>query len=246
MKIAVLADIHGNFDALQAVLKDCAGEGVENIISLGDNIGYGPEPEKVIHALAEHRVLSVLGNHEYAVVDSGCLNRLNSTAKTSLAINLSRMSPEDKEYCAVLPFFLIRHDARFVHGCPPKSLTAYLFDIEPHKAAIIFHSFVEQIAFYGHTHDCAFFDYDGKRGARTEVAMGEYVLAPEKRYLINPGSVGQPRDAINKKAKYIIWDLDRGTVCFKAVAYDIKAAVAKIKALGLPDFNWERLMLKYA
>lgn len=245
MRIAVIADIHGNFDALQAVLQDCTREKVEKIFSLGDNIGYGPEPGKVIQTLIEQKVISILGNHEYALIDPGYMSRLNPSAQKSLEVNLALMSQRDKEYSSGLTPFLIQHDALLVHGCPPKSTTAYLFDPGPHLLAKVFGSFAEKIGFYGHTHVFELFEYDGTGGKRKDLVMGNYLLAPENRYLINPGSVGQPRDNINNKAKYLLWDLDKGTVSFKAVAYDIKATAAKIKALGLPDFNWQRLLLKF-
>jgi predicted phosphodiesterase len=243
VKIAVIADIHANFEALQAVLLDCSREQVAEIFSLGDNIGYGPEPENVVRTLIRQQVRSIRGNHELALVDSGYLGRMNFDARASLEINLSLMSQGDKEYAAGLPLVRIERGARFVHGCPPKSSTAYLFDPRPDLLKKIFASFPENIGFYGHTHSYGFFEYDGKESLEKEVGMGEYLLAPEKRYLLNPGSVGQPRDGINNKAKYIIWDLSAGTVRFKAVDYDVKATVVRIKALGLPEFNWERLMV---
>jgi len=241
-KIAVISDIHANFGALEAVLADMESHGVEEIISLGDNIGYGPEPERVCALLRARQVTSVLGNHEFAVVNMAYRNRLNPQARQSLETNLARLTPEDEEYIARLPQVFSRYQARFVHGCPPKSVCAYLFRPRYRMICHLFAAISERVCFYGHTHALDMFSHDGKRCRRHRLRPGEYTLEPQRRYFINPGSVGQPRDLINNRAKYLIWERERQKIILRQVPYNVQDTVDKIKALDLPAANWQRLL----
>ncbi|MCK5340817.1 MAG: metallophosphoesterase family protein [Desulfobulbaceae bacterium] len=242
MKVAVVADIHGNYAALQAVLADIDKERVDEIISLGDNIGYGPEPEEVVRTLQKRDVVSILGNHEYAILNERCFKRLNPNPKKSLELSRAMMTPASLEYSKRLPKILIRHGARLVHGCPPKSPTSYLINPDGAKLAKLFASFSEKLCFFGHTHTIELYDDQGQASDMT-VGIGPFDLSPENRYLINPGSVGQPRDDIDNHAKYIIWDMGKARIEVKSIPYDVMDTVNKLKKLGFPDFNAERLLL---
>ena len=242
MKVAILSDIHANFEAFQAVLADCAEQKVLEIFSLGDTIGYGPDPDRVTARVREMAITSIMGNHEYAMVNKRYRHRINPQARQSLEMNVAKLSPEDKEYLSGLPTVLSRYEARFVHGCPPKSIVAYLFNPRYRMVLHLFRAITEKICFYGHTHAIDMFDYDGERCHRRKVRMGTYLLDLKKRYMINPGSVGQPRDSINKQAKYLIWDRALGTITFRGVSYPVEKTVQKIKAMGLPSPNWQRLL----
>jgi predicted phosphodiesterase len=102
-RLAIIADIHGNYRALQAVLADIAGMKVERIVSLGDNIGYGPEPEEVVQTLRHHQVVSVMGNHELGLISRSYYHRLHNTARESLALTRSLLSAESLAWLQNLP-----------------------------------------------------------------------------------------------------------------------------------------------
>ena len=123
MRLAVIADIHGNYQALRAVLADISKAGIDETLSLGDNIGYGPEPEEVINALKENNISSVLGNHELALNSESYFERLNWPPQESLEISRKLMSTESIDFCRSLPPFLIRNDARFVHQADARHQT---------------------------------------------------------------------------------------------------------------------------
>lgn len=242
MRIAVISDIHGNYRALQAVLADIARAGVTTIIALGDNIGYGPEPEEVIQTLIAHRVASVLGNHELALIDVAYCKRLNPGTRISLELTRGMLSPASLDFCRLLPPTISRDGALFVHGSPPDSITSYLWDARKTKLARLFNTYDEGLCCYGHTHDLARFVKDGDLYQRQEVTLGETALSPACRYLINPGSVGQPRDNLSHLAKYGIWDQKRRFFEIRALPYDVEATVALLQARGFPEFNASRLL----
>jgi len=243
MKIAVVADIHSNFNALEAVLTDIKEKGADDIVSLGDNVGYGPQPEEVVQRLLSKNVQSIQGNHEYAMVNPAYFKKLNPIPQRSLEITLKMLSKQSHSFCTGLSRILIKYGARFVHGCPPKSPTSYLFRVSKKKLSKLFSSYPEHICFFGHTHTPAMFDNVSDPDKCDEIEFNVYQLDSDKRYLINPGSVGQPRDGINNKAKYLIWDTSLNTITFKAVSYDVMDTVNKLRNLGFPAFNAGRLLL---
>jgi len=242
MKIAIIADIHANHAALEAVLNDVSQRNIDEIISLGDNIGYGPDPQQVVTTLQDAKIVSILGNHEYGLQSELYLKRLNPDPQKSLILNRDLLSPAGLSYCQALQPLLFRHGARFVHGCPPKSYTAYLYRPRQHKLERLYHGFTEQLCFFGHTHAPTIFK-GAERIREVELYKGSFQLEPKFRYIINPGSVGQPRDNVNNRAKYLIWDPQEGTLVFRAIAYNVAATVEKLRRLGFPDFNAERLLL---
>jgi len=242
MRLVIISDIHGNYQALLAVLADMDRIGVDAVVSLGDNIGYGPEPEEVVQALMERGVPSVIGNHELALNSGSYYRRLNPTASISLEISRELMSQESLAYCQSLPVYLVLHGARFVHGCPPESVTAYLWNPSDTRMTRIFASFAEQLCFFGHTHDLACYVAQGQRCQVEEPAVKTSLLDPDCRYVINPGSVGQPRDNFNNQAKYGIWDLDEHTFAQRAVPYDVEKTVSLLKERNFPRSNADRLL----
>lgn len=242
MRTAVLADIHANLAALEAVLEDIAGQGISTLLCLGDSIGYGPDPGEVLHELRKLKMRSVLGNHEYAIRNPVYLTQMNPDPKRSMEMTLELLSAEDLVQISAWEPVLIVDGVRLVHGCPPQSPTCYLFYPSAQMLDRLFASFPERICFYGHTHVLSFFEQGLPPEKGMEAQLGTYRLHPDRRYLINPGSVGQPRDGINNRAKYLIWDQDKGTVTFRAVAYDVQRTVTRLHRLGFPSFNAERLV----
>jgi len=121
MRIAILSDIHGNLEALEQVLEDLDRQRPDSVVCLGDNVGYGPNPEEVLNIVRERRMPCVMGNHELGVVDAQYLGWFNPLARTSLLVTRQLLSSSSLEYIRDLKPFLIHEEGLFVHGCPPDS-----------------------------------------------------------------------------------------------------------------------------
>jgi diadenosine tetraphosphatase ApaH/serine/threonine PP2A family protein phosphatase len=241
MKIAVLSDIHGNMDAFEKVIEDIERCRPDAVYSLGDNIGYGPEPERVIQTLIRLHIPSVLGNHELAAKEPGFLAWFNPAARKSLTMTFDMLSAGSLDFIRGLPTHLIVPPLRFVHGFPPDSSTLYTFQVEPRIKRQVLRELPERICFVGHTHSLEITAFDGN--ALMDVAFQEGLnnLQPDHKHLINIGSVGQPRDG-DTRAKYVIWDSAQNTLDIRCVPYDARAAAAKIIAAGLPELHARRLL----
>ena len=240
MRLAIISDIHGNFDAFQEVLLDIDRSRIDAVISLGDNIGYGPEPDRVVQQIQARNIPSVQGNHELALKDEKYLNWFNPAARKSLIRTRDLLSDESLCFIATLQPFLISYDCRFVHGFPPDSPLIYMFQASDDRKMEVFEEIAERLCFIGHTHTLEIISYDGQAIEYNDLPKGLTNLAANKRYIINSGSVGQPRDTSND-AKYVIWDSADDTIEVRYVPYDIAAVVKKIKAAGLPEEHAQRL-----
>lgn len=241
MRLAIIADIHGNYRALDAVLADIARNRVDRIISLGDNIGYGPEPEEVVRALQGYRVLSVMGNHELGLISTSYFNRLHANARQSLILTQSLLSPASLRWLKNLPPVRCRFGARFVHGCPPQSMTVYLYSPTDTRLHRLFASYPERFCFAGHTHDFGWYQLLDGEIHRHRLGGECMHLDSDSRYLILPGSVGQPRDRLGWQAKYLLWDQQAGTMTVRALEYDVQTTIHLINERGFPAVNGKRL-----
>jgi len=241
VRLAIVADIHGNYRALDAVLADIAQNKVDRIVSLGDNIGYGPEPEEVVRSLQGYRVQSVMGNHELALVSRSYFNRLHANARQSLDLTRSLLSPDSLRWLEALPPVRCCHGARFVHGSPPQSMTVYLHNPTDTRLMRLFASYAERFCFAGHTHAFGWYELAATGIQRHEVTLKPATIDRERRYLILPGSVGQPRDTLGWQAKYLLWDQRAATMEVRAVEYDVQTTIHLIKERGFPVINAKRL-----
>jgi len=240
MRLAVISDIHGNLEAFKEVLADVDKSQVDAIASLGDNIGYGPDPEEVVRLILKRNIPSVMGNHELAVVDTECLDCMNPSARRSLLLTKSLLSTDTVHYINTLSPSMTFHESLCVHGCPPDSVTTYLFQVTNAQFKEIFRAMKEKICFVGHTHFPQIISFDGAEPVGTPLCEGKIALQEDYRYIINVGSVGQPRDG-NNNAKYVIWDTSSESIEMRYIPYDIAATANKILELGFPRFNATRL-----
>jgi predicted phosphodiesterase len=240
MRIAVVSDIHGNLEALRRVLADIDQSGIDSVVCLGDNVGYGPEPEGVVNLIRERNIPSVMGNHELAIVEPRYVVRINPTARKSILLTQKFISQDTLDHMKSLNASLAFHESLCVHGCPPDSVTLYLYQVSRTRLEKIFRSMKEKICFVGHTHVLESIQFDGKEITRSRLSEGLFPLEAEYQYIINAGSVGQPRDGDNR-AKYVIWDTPSGHVDVRCVAYDIGKTASRILELGFPEFNAQRL-----
>lgn len=241
MRLAVLSDIHGNLEALHRVLADADAQQAAHMVCLGDCIGYGPEPEAVIREIRSRRIPAIIGNHEMVVQDRICLKWFNFMARRSLEKTLAMLSTESLAYIRALPFSRLINESRFVHGFPPDSARTYLFEVPDSHLRQTLETMAERICFVGHTHDLELIRYDGCRTERRPLNEGITPLLSDGRYLVNVGSVGQPRDGTSH-AKYVIWDSDEARIETRFVSYDIARTAAGIRAAGLPEAHARCLM----
>ena len=240
MRIAIISDIHGNLDAFEQVLADIDSSDIDEIISLGDNIGYGPEPDGVVKLIQSRRIDSVIGNHELAVVKPKYKDWFNPVARKSLEKTIELLSDRSLDYITAQKSYGIIDGSRFVHGFPPDSPLTYLFQIPDDRIRRDMEKLSEQICFIGHTHMLEMRSYDGHTCESHSLEQGIMPLEKEKKYILNIGSVGQPRDGDNR-AKYAIWDSSESTLDIRFIAYDIAVVVEKIKTVGLLEEHARRL-----
>ena len=240
MRLAIISDVHGNLEALKEVLADIDQSQVDSVVCLGDNIGYGPEPEGVVRLVRERYIPCIMGNHELAVVEPKYLDWMNPIARRSLILTRDLISQDTLDYIHGLRFSMSCAGNLCVHGCPPDSVITYLIELSKLEFTQLFPTMRERICFVGHTHDLQMVSFDGKKVTQAPLYSGEFVLQPEKKYIINVGSVGQPRDG-DSSAKYVIWDDTSGQIEVKYIPYNVAATARKILELGLPEFNADRL-----
>ena len=240
MRLAVISDIHSNYEAFQQVMRDIDASQVDAVISLGDNIGYGPEPERVVQDIKARNIPTVQGNHELAMKDDEYLHWFNPAARRSLIKTRSLLSQTSIRFVSQLDPVLTAYECRFVHGFPPDSPLIYMFQVSDGRKQQVLEKALERICFIGHTHTLDIIGFDGHRIECENLPEGVTCLDEKKKYIINIGSVGQPRDADNK-AKYVIWDSSADTIDLRFIGYDIAAVVQKIQDAGLPEEHAQRL-----
>ncbi|WP_136799664.1 metallophosphoesterase family protein [Desulfosediminicola ganghwensis] len=244
MKIAFLSDIHANMEALQAVLADlkerCAITVLDRVVCLGDLVGYGPEPQEVVDLVRKQGFEVLAGNHEAALANKKERRWMNFQARENNISTEALLSRDSLEYCCVLPRTLSFGTALCVHGCPPDSVNGYLYSMSSEDVIKLFKESDFTRFFVGHTHELQLVFEAREAVERVVPEPGEHRLEADKKYIINCGSVGQPRNGDNR-AKYVIWDSESDILEICAVEYDIDSTVVKIINRGFPTAYAQRL-----
>lgn len=238
MRVLVLSDIHANLTALEAVLAD-AGV-VDAIWCLGDLVGYGPDPNECIQRLQWLPNLSCLvGNHDAAVLGRLDLFTFNTEARQALLWTQNVLKPKNREYLDSLPERLVVGSVTLVHGSPRLPIWEYLLDT--YNATQNFAYFDTPYCFVGHSHLPVIYQMvDGRIHADLIIPKERESIALRPRAILNPGSVGQPRDR-DPRAAYAIFNPDELTWELHRVPYDIAAVQARMRAAGLPERHIQRL-----
>jgi predicted phosphodiesterase len=238
MRFAILGDIHGNLEALQVVLADAEKERVTNYVSVGDIVGYGPNPRECLQIVREQlKCPCVKGNHdELASQDTSTLS-FNQLAAEAITWTRQQLSEDDKRYLRELRFVRLVEDFTLVHSTlDMPNRWGYVFDRLAAASSMSYQS--TAVCFFGHTHVPLAFIREGS--VRTERDWTTVHVKPGCRYFINVGSVGQPRDGIPKSA-YVIYDLSTHEITLKRLDYDIPAVQRKIREANLPEKLAQRL-----
>ena len=186
MRIAVLSDVHGNLEALREVLADIDRSRTDAVLCLGDNIGYGPEPEAVVESIRERGIPCVMGNHELGLVDETYLDWFNTSARHSLLLTRELISSDTLEYMRRLQPSFSFQACLCVHGRPPDSTTTYLFQVSDADLQMQFRNLEESLCFVGHTHDLELIRFDGTEIARASLGRGKIPLnqGPGQKYIV--------------------------------------------------------------
>jgi len=235
MRVAVLADVHANLPALQAVQEHFLAQGAEEVWCLGDTVGYGAEPFACLQLLADLEAVLIAGNHEQAACNLAEANGFNATAADAIRWTRDALTPETRKSLCELPVNISPHPGVFLFHGLPGNTTGYLRTEE--TGQMVFDHLTDRdprirLAFFGHTHRPMIFTHLEGSPVRMFVPGEDLLLAPGRRYLVNPGSVGQPRNG-DPSAHYLMFDTDEGRVSFRKVPYDIDAAQERILKAGL-------------
>ncbi len=239
MRCAVLADIHSNLEAFQAVLRDLEEKGgVDEIWCLGDIVGYGPDPRDCIQLLRRHRCACVAGNHDWAAIGKLDTSAFNPDAAAASQWTAAALKKEDVDYLAGLPLTLRLGDFTLAHGSPREPIWEYVLSAQAARAN--FGCFDSRFCLIGHSHSPLLFELDSGNSCRLHQLPEQLSLKTECRFIINCGSVGQPRDG-DPRASYAIIDTDQDSLWHYRVKYDFKVTQEKILDAGLPVHLASRL-----
>lgn len=235
MKYAIISDVHANLEAVEACFKEIEKLKCDRIICLGDLVDYCAEPNEVVEIIKNNCDVVVLGNHDEAQFKYQMVERYRTNARISSIHTRSVIEPMNVEYFKTLLYTHSENGLLFVHASPLDP-PAYKYLLDEETAENNFKSFEEKICFIGHSHKPLIFE--SSAGGINQIAGG--VLNKNSRYIINVGSVGQPRDG-NPKLSFGLFDTDEFTYRNVRVEYDVGSASEKIKNEGLPLALAERL-----
>ncbi|RDI95677.1 metallophosphoesterase [Meiothermus sp. QL-1] len=242
MRYLVVSDLHGNWPALEAVLREARD--YDAVLFLGDAVGYYPDANRVLDWLRSVNARGVMGNHDLWLLEIGSM-QIDGPVLEILAWQAERLSPENRAYLKGLPWTLEVEGALLVHGSPLDPL-AYLEELE--QAREVFARTSHRLIFHGHTHLAGSYLALEKPGQERLVRYqnyargGELIVAPKARAIINPGSIGQPRDGV-VGAAYAIWDVQEDTIEFHRTRYDLEQVLARLHHEQFPMWLYERLVL---
>jgi len=242
VRFLIVSDIHANWEALEAVL-DHAKDKYDRILCLGDVVGYGADPDRVTEWVRENAELTIRGNHDKACAGLDDLEWFNPVARVSALWTMESIKPQNLEWLGKLPKGPMQVDGfQIFHGSP---LDEDEYLISERDAAQVAPYLDSPVYFFGHTHLQGGF-LCHRNGARRLAKPGPWSqdhvleLDPDSLYLINAGSVGQPRDN-DPRAAYVLYEPGDRSVTYCRVPYDIRAVQRKIIAAGLPDILAKRL-----
>jgi len=242
MRLAFLADLHGNREAVSACLAHARGQGIDRYVLLGDYVGYGADPHWVLNQvmdLVAGGAIALLGNHDAAIFDPS--ETMNSYAMKAIEWTRTQLSEVEKQFLAALPMQAEDEDRLYVHA-DLLSGRKWHYLARSEDAARNLHATHQRSAFCGHVHIPAVYGITGTgKLTRFNPLAGVAVpLMRHRRWLSVMGSVGQPRDG-NPAACYAVFDTARDELTYLRVPYDVEAAAAKIRAAGLPEVLATRL-----
>ncbi len=230
MTYAIISDIHANLEALQTALEIIDEQHIDEIICLGDIVGYGASPNECVELVRSHCPIVVLGNHDAAAIEPALANGFNVIARKAIQWTAAQLTDSNRAFLSSLPLTVRKEDILFVHASPDRP-GEWSYIVDPADAREVIGYFDERLCFIGHTHIPGIFSRLGR--VKTVDRFDQY--------LVNVGSVGQPRDG-NPMLAFGIFDAAAWEYCLIRSNYDIETASGKIYAAGLPEELGIRLM----
>jgi diadenosine tetraphosphatase ApaH/serine/threonine PP2A family protein phosphatase len=233
MRILIISDIHANLTAFDTVLNDANGEW-DYVWCLGDVVGYGPDPNECVERLRSLPHLCLAGNHDWAALGRLDIRTFNPDARKAVNWTSDTLTPENRAYLEALPTTFVIGDYTLAHGSPREPVWEYI--LEPLIAALNFPHFETPYCLVGHTHQPVIYELVSEHGDTEAIAPSYRIKRPlnGRRQIINPGSVGQPRDA-NPDAAYAILDAETNIWEHRRVPYDISAVQKRMRQNDMPE-----------
>jgi predicted phosphodiesterase len=240
VKFAIFSDVHGNLEALEAVLADIAAERVQEMLCLGDIVGYGPNPAECLELIRCLGCAAVMGNHDEACLEPAQEAGLNEYARAGIVFARKQLNDVQKGWLRNRPMRLDFQDFTAVHASlSDADEWQYIFSAADARRHFLFQD--KPLCFCGHTHRPGVWTQEGRK-IRSLTPSGNVAYPLGSRTLVNVGSVGQPRN-MRPEACYAIYNRMAHSVSFRFIPYDLKETQWKIFAAGLPRFLAQRLAL---
>lgn len=238
MRILIISDVHANLPALESVL--AAAAPFDSVWCLGDLVDYGPDPNECVERIRDlPRLTCITGNHEAAVLNLLAVESFNGDARKSAVWTANALTEMNKQFLLNLPETAVVDNVTLVHGSPRFPVWEYILDTQ--TAAENYHYFETANCFVGHSHVPLIFYRNGKEpGVDWLVLKDQGVLHLEGKSILNPGSVGQPRDG-DPRASFAVYEPETSTWQQYRVEYDIRAVQKRIRDAGLPHNHANRL-----
>lgn len=238
MKYAIIADIHGNWEAFQAVLEDAEKNHCTHYACLGDVVGYNANPKECLDLVRKMNLPCVKGNHDEYCSGEDDLEGFNPHASAAIHWTRERLTKEDRAWLQHLRYFRLVANFSIVHATlDAPERWGYVFNKLEAAASFTYQN--TSVCFFGHTHvPVAFIRDKNVRGG----TYSKFKIEPGKKYFVNVGSVGQSRDGV-PKATYVIYDMNLGTIELRRLDYDMETTMRKIREAGLPEHLANRLPL---
>lgn len=238
MKYAIIADIHANWEAFQVVLEDIKAQGCTHVACLGDVVGYGANPKECLDLVRSMNIPVVKGNHDEMCSVEEDMEGFNPHAAEAVLWTRQQLTEDDKKWLRELKYVRLVASFSIVHATlDMPQRWGYVFDKLAAAASFTYQN--TSVCFFGHTHvPVAFIRDSVVRGG----TYSKFKVEPGRKYFVNVGAVGQPRDG-NPKAAYVVYDMGEGTIELRRLDYDIATAQKKILDAGLPARLAERLAL---
>jgi diadenosine tetraphosphatase ApaH/serine/threonine PP2A family protein phosphatase len=235
MRYLIISDIHANLTAMQTVLKDAGelGKDYDFVWCLGDVVGYGPDPNECVDLLRTMPHLCLAGNHDWAALGRLDVRTFNADARKAVTWTRETLTDENLAFLEALPTTFVLGEFTLAHGSPREPVWEYILDAL--VASLNFQEFETPFCLVGHTHTPVIFEQIGPNGHANALPpeYGEPIKLNGTRRIINPGSVGQPRDS-DPRAAYAILDVERMTFEHRRIPYDIQAVQERMREVGMP------------
>jgi predicted phosphodiesterase len=237
MQVLIITDIHANLEALEAVV-DAAASSSDEVWCLGDIVGYGPEPREALAAVRKLRPITVAGNHDRGVSGKLSLDDFSEGARDALERHMPLLTGAEKEWLDALPEVKVQSGVTLCHGSLVDPVWAYI--LSEYDAAVNLRMATTNLVFTGHTHFPAL--WQEKKGGRVSLIQARYdkkIRLRGKRAVVNPGSLGQPRNG-RPAAHCAIYDTEDQSIIFRQVPYPFETTMEKMRQAGYPDSSIAR------